>query len=40
MIMFDVLDQEEEFWNIYLILKLFELGFMYNIYCLQAGVLL
>ena len=38
--MSDVLDQEEEFWNIYLFLKLFELGFMYNIYCLQTGVLL
>lgn len=31
---------EDEFWNIHLLLKLFELGFMSSIYSLQTGVLL
>lgn len=35
-----MINVEEEFWNIYLLLKLFEIGFMSNIYSLQTGVLL
>ena len=35
-----MINVEEEFWNIYLLLKLFEFGYMSNIYSVQAGVLL